>query len=225
MCSACGCGSHDRVLRFNSGRGLKYLAHLPPPVGPHWSTSAPQLAARCAALHRARGDPLVLRRIAIPARASGPPQMPAGSTSQLALGGPRGRRRRGRGQDATAGSRRRALGIRDVPAAAAGWQRPVERNVVVGQPHAHPDAAYTSLSGSVTRWEPSSSDNSTSSPTWWASEPFRMRTASPWRARRDFELLTPRFGDSALQLRTRRGRHSPTARSSCPPTTRSVLTR
>jgi hypothetical protein len=36
------------------------------------------------------------------------------------------------------------------------------RNVVVGQPHAHHDAASTSLSGSVTRWEPPSSDNSTS---------------------------------------------------------------
>ena len=35
MCSAFRCGSHDRVLRFNSGRGLQYLAHVPPPMNPH----------------------------------------------------------------------------------------------------------------------------------------------------------------------------------------------
>ena len=35
MCSAFRCGSHDRVPRFNSGRGLQYLAHVPPPMSPH----------------------------------------------------------------------------------------------------------------------------------------------------------------------------------------------
>src|SRR5262249_13833686 len=35
MCSACLCGSHDRWPQFNSGRGLQYLAHVPPPMSPH----------------------------------------------------------------------------------------------------------------------------------------------------------------------------------------------
>jgi hypothetical protein len=35
MCSACWCGSHDRVPRFNSWRSLQYLAHVPPPLSPH----------------------------------------------------------------------------------------------------------------------------------------------------------------------------------------------
>ena len=39
MCSAFRCGSHDRVPRFNSGRGLQYLAHVPTP---HEFTLSPQ---------------------------------------------------------------------------------------------------------------------------------------------------------------------------------------
>ena len=49
-------GSHDRILRFNSGRGLKESATSPPPWVHTESTSAPQLATRCAALHCALGE-------------------------------------------------------------------------------------------------------------------------------------------------------------------------
>src|SRR6476620_4940620 len=35
MCSAFRCGSHDRVPRFSSRRGLQYLAHVPSPMNPH----------------------------------------------------------------------------------------------------------------------------------------------------------------------------------------------
>ena len=70
MCSAFRCGSHDRVPRFNSGRGLQYLAHLPPPIE---STLSPQ--AR-------RNLPSALRNPLDPsAGASGIPRLPTASTS------------------------------------------------------------------------------------------------------------------------------------------------
>ena len=47
--AACLGGSHDRVPRFNSGRGLQYLAHVPPPfestLSPHARRNPPPIEA------------------------------------------------------------------------------------------------------------------------------------------------------------------------------------
>ena len=88
-------GSHDRIPGFNSGRGLQYLAHVPPPIGPH-------------SVHkRARNSLKTKQRASKPARtpaqrdpsagASGIPRLPTASTSPP---GPDGRRGPGFGVSA-----------------------------------------------------------------------------------------------------------------------------